>query len=84
MEDTATLWYYICSERDVGSVYVSPNETIDDLRKKIHHDAATFFNGCDPKHLILTKVRYTMISTNTDVTNGICWPITPVGGCVLR
>ena len=68
MADTATLWYYIDRERDFSSVSVSPNETIDDLKKKIHRDVPTSFSGCDAKHLILTKVRYIIISMNTDVT----------------
>jgi hypothetical protein len=71
MADTATLWYYIGSESDVGSVSVSPNEYIDDLKEKIHKAANNTFAGCNAPDLILTKVRYIMISTNTDVTNGI-------------
>jgi len=78
------LWYYIDGKRNLSSVFVSPNETILQLKRKIHIDAPNSFNGCDAPALILTKVRYIMISMNTDVTNGICWPITPVGGCRLR
>jgi len=79
MADTSKLWYYVHGEPDVSSVSVSPNETIDDLKKNIHNDAPNSFIGCDAKHLILTKVCYIMVSMNTDVTNGLCWPITPAG-----
>jgi len=81
MADTAKLWYYIHGQPGLLRVSVSPNETIFELKKKIHTDSPNSFAGCDAVNLILTKVRYVMISMNTDVTNGLCWPITPVGRC---
>jgi hypothetical protein len=80
----AKLWYYIDDDidrRNVSSVSVSPNETIDELKDKIFAKNPEAFAGCDAQNLILTKVRFIMVSMNTDVTNGLCWPITPVGRC---
>ena len=57
------LWCYIEGERDIFSVSVSPNHTIDDLKKKIcneQHSKLTV--QCSPSDLILKKVRYIMIS----------------------
>jgi len=62
MADMAKLWYYIDGQPDVSSVSVSPNETIDDLKTKIYDDSPRFFTGCDAPDLILTKVRFIMIS----------------------
>ena len=79
MADTANIWYYIDGKTDVSSLFVSPNERIDNLKKEIYKDAEKAFPECDAQDPILTKVRYIMISTNTDVTNGLYWPITPAG-----
>ena len=73
------LWYYIDGKTDVSSVFVSPNDTIDDLKTEIYEADLNAFPECNAQDLILTKVCYIMISTNIDVTNGICWPITPAG-----
>jgi hypothetical protein len=73
----AKLWYYLDGKTDVSSVSVSVSETIDGLKEKIHAKSVDF--ECKASDLILTKVRFIMVSTNTDVTNGICWPITPAG-----
>ena len=83
MTDTAELWYYIDGKRNISSVVVSPNETILQLKRMIHTDSNKTFTEYNAQDLILTKVRSIMISMNTDVTNGLCWPITPVGRCGL-
>ena len=79
MADTTDLWFYIAGELDVFLVPVTPNETIAKLKEKIHAASPISFTGRGPMHLILTKVRYIMTSMSTDVTNGLCWPITPAG-----
>jgi hypothetical protein len=53
----AELWYYIHGKREVSSVVVSPNETIVNLKRKIHDDGGPF-DGCKAPDIILTKVRY--------------------------
>jgi hypothetical protein len=79
------LWYYIADgKNNLSSVFVSPNHSILQLKREIHRDADKTFPECNAQDLILTKVRYIMISMNSDVTNGLCWPIIPVGGRRVR
>jgi len=69
---THRLWYYISGKSDVSSILVLPNETIDDLKTKIYNKSTKSFTGCDAPDLILAKVRYIVMSINTDVTiNGV-------------
>ena len=63
MTDTAELWYYIDGKRNISSVVVSPNETILQLKRKIHTDSNKTFTEYNAQDLILTKVRSIMIST---------------------
>ncbi len=79
MADTSKLWFYIYGRPEVSSVSVSLNETINDLKEKIYGKYLNSFAGCDAPVLIITKVRFIMVSMNTDVINGLCWPITPAG-----
>ena len=79
MTDMSKLWYYIHGKLNFSFVSVSPDETIVELKKKIHNDAPNSFTGRDALDLTLTKVRFIMVSMNTDVTNDLCWPITPIG-----
>ena len=67
---THRLWYYIGGQRSFSSVFVSPNELIDDLRNDIYNEVPKSFVG-RASDLILTKVRYIMMSMNTDVINGL-------------
>jgi hypothetical protein len=64
-----TLWYHVLGQRSYNRVTIPSNETIAALRKKIYaeirHQA-----GCDVGQLILTQVRYIMISVNTRLING--------------
>ena len=72
MADVAKLWYYLDGtdgRRVVSSVSVSPNETIDDLKYKIHTPNNEVLAGYNASELIFTKVRFIMVSMNTDVTN---------------
>jgi hypothetical protein len=75
------IWYYIKGRRNVSFVSVSLNETVFEAKKKIYNDARATFSKCDPQNLILTKVHNVILSMNTDLTNGLCRPITPVGQC---
>jgi len=75
------LWYYVDGKCNLSSVFVSPNETILQLKRKIYYDVDKSFVGCNAPDLILTQVRFIMVSMNANVTNGLCWPITPVGRC---
>jgi hypothetical protein len=79
MEDTTKLWFYIAGELDLFPVSVTPDETIAKLKQKIHAASPDSFPGRGPAQLVLTKVRYIMTSMNTDVINGLCWPITLAG-----
>jgi len=53
------LWCYIEGERTTFSVTISPDCTVDDLKKQIHNVESL---ECGPRRLTLTKVRYIMIS----------------------
>ena len=64
---TRRLWYYISGKHYVSSVFVSPNETVDDLKKKIYTMSPKSFIGCDAPDIILTKVGYIVMSINTNV-----------------
>jgi len=79
MADTSKLWFYIHGKNNLSYVSVSLDETIFDLKNKIHTASPNSFAGCDAVDLILTKVRFIMVSMNTGVTKDLCWPITPVG-----
>jgi hypothetical protein len=57
----ADLCYYIRGKRQASSVFVSPNETIVNLKRRIHDDGGPF-DGCKAPDIILTKVRYLVIS----------------------
>jgi len=61
MADTSKLWFYIHGRPNVSSVSISLNETIDDLKEKIHDKAVGI--GCLAPDLIVTKVRFIMAST---------------------
>ena len=82
MSDTTyKIWYFIDGTYDASSVSVSLDETIVDLKKKIHSDAPNCLAGCYATFLVLTKVRYIMVFMDTDVINALYLPITPVGRC---
>jgi len=68
MADTAQIWYYVKGNLDVASLFVSPNETIEELMNRIYKVADKAFPEWDVQDIILTKVRYIMISTNAAVT----------------
>lgn len=55
------LWYYIHGKRESSSIFVSPDETSVDLKREIHDDGGPF-DGCKAPDIILTKVRYLVIS----------------------
>ena len=74
---THGLWYCI-----VSSFLISPNETIDDLKKKIYNEADKPVIGCEAPGLILTKVRY-YHGINADVKMASARPIASVGRCEL-
>ena len=63
---TRRLWYYISGKDNISSVFVSPNETVDDLKKRIYIMSPKSFTGCDASDIILTKVRYIVMSINTN------------------
>lgn len=65
---THKLCYFIHGKSNVSTVFVSPNETIGDLKEKIYNEAFESFITCNAPDLILTKVRYIMMSMNTNVT----------------
>lgn len=57
------LWCYIEGERDIFSVSMSPNHTIDDLKKQICDEQhSKLIAQCSPSDLTLKKVRYIVIS----------------------
>jgi len=63
------LCFFIDGKRSISTVFVTPNETIGDLKEKIYHKADRSFVKLSALDLILTKVRYhIMVPINTDVT----------------
>jgi len=64
MANTSKLWFYIHGRPNVSSVSISLNETIDDLKKKIHTASPNSFAKCDAAELTLTKVRFIMVSSH--------------------
>ncbi|KAF8490351.1 hypothetical protein F5888DRAFT_1129431 [Russula emetica] len=51
------LWCYIQGERDYFRVSISPNHTINDLKKQIYDEQLVqFIVQCSPSDLTLTKV----------------------------
>jgi len=59
------LCFFIDGKRNVSTVFVTPNETIGDLKEKIYDKANRSFVEGNAPDLILTKVCYTMMSINT-------------------
>jgi len=55
------LWCYFDGDTSYFSVFISPSETIDDLRKLIYKEKDKSI-GCNAVDLTLTKVRYIIIS----------------------
>ena len=70
---TCKLCYCIDGRRNVSSIPVTPNESIEVVKEKIYRKAPNFFSQYDAQvaDIILTKVCYIMISLfmNTDVIN---------------
>jgi Crinkler effector protein N-terminal domain len=60
MTELTKLWCYIEGDRKIFSVVISPGQPIADLKEDIYKQGS--FVGCNPKDLILVKVRYIMIS----------------------
>ena len=58
------LCFFIDGKRSVSTVFVSPNETIGNLKEKIYHEADRSFVKWNALDLILTKVRYIMVPIN--------------------
>jgi Crinkler effector protein N-terminal domain len=58
------LWCYTEGRRDIFSISISPDRTIDDLKKQIYDEQVV---GCGSAKLTLTKVRYIMISMRTSM-----------------
>jgi hypothetical protein len=57
-----TLWCYVQGDPNYFPVSISSSQTISRLEESIHGETHNFFVGRDPSDLILTKVRYIMIS----------------------
>jgi hypothetical protein len=56
------LWCYLEGAKTVFDVFIPPTENISQLRRQIYQEASKSLTECDPPDLILTKVRYIMIS----------------------
>jgi hypothetical protein len=57
------LWCYIEGKHDIFSISISPNRTIDALKKLIYDEQRVqLIAQCSPSGLTLTKVRYIIIS----------------------
>ena len=68
MSDTTyKIWYYIEGTSDIAPVSVSLNDSISDLKRKIHSNNLISLSECDPAFILPTKVRYIMTFMDTDV-----------------
>jgi len=58
------LWCHIEGYRNLFSVFISPDDTIEDVKRQIYNQEVSFFTErglTTAWHLTLTKVHYTMI-----------------------
>jgi len=60
--DKVKLWCCIEGDRRYFQVSILSSQTIYDLQKRIHDENKKHFDRCDARDLILTKVRYIVIS----------------------